>query len=115
MTIHHDDARLDDLLAHMGEGDTKDLFWMFLQRGMQQLIDAELTSTIGAELHERSEARTNQRNGGRPRSLSTPAGILSCGSRNHGSDRSFRLCLSHVAGLIKRYGWWSFRRRSGQR
>jgi len=23
---HHDDARLDDLLAHLGDGDSKDLF-----------------------------------------------------------------------------------------
>jgi putative transposase len=73
---HRDDARLDDLLAHLGDGGTKDLFRMLLQRGMQQLIDAELTSTIGAELHERSDARTNQRNGGRPRTLSTPAGDI---------------------------------------
>jgi putative transposase len=47
---------------------------MFLQRGKQQLIDAELTSTVGAEFQEDSEARTSQRNGGRPRALSTPAG-----------------------------------------
>ncbi|MCB0997142.1 MAG: IS256 family transposase, partial [Acidimicrobiales bacterium] len=73
---HHDDARLDDLLAHLGEGDTKDLFRALLQRGMQELIDAELTATIGAELHERTDTRTNQRNGGRSRTLSTPAGDI---------------------------------------
>ena len=71
-----DDARLDDLLAHLGEGDTRDLFRTLLERGMQELIDAELTATIGAELHERTESRTNQRNGGRTRMLSTPAGDI---------------------------------------
>ena len=73
---HHDDARLDDLLAHLGDGDSKDLFRTLLERGMQELIDAELTATIGAELHERTDTRTNQRNGGRERTLSTPAGDI---------------------------------------
>ncbi|BBY08692.1 hypothetical protein MNVI_40100 [Mycobacterium noviomagense] len=42
----------------------------------QALIDAELTAVIGAGPYERSEARTNQRNGSRPRTLSTVAGDL---------------------------------------
>ena len=46
---HHDDARLDDLLAHLGDGDSNDLFRRQLERGMQELIDAELTATIGAD------------------------------------------------------------------
>ena len=72
----HDDARLDDLLAHLGDGDTRDLFRTLLQRGMQELIDAELTATIGAELHERTDTRSNHRNGARSRTLSTPAGDI---------------------------------------
>lgn len=73
---HHDDARFDDLVAQLGDGDSRDLFRQLLQRGMQQLIDAELTATIGAELHERTDTRTNQRNGARSRTLSTPAGDI---------------------------------------
>ena len=42
----------------------------------QALIEAELTSVIGAEPHERTEARIGQRNGHRPRVLSTTAGDL---------------------------------------
>jgi putative transposase len=42
----------------------------------QALIEAELTETIGAALHERSESRTNLRNGHRTRTLSTTAGDL---------------------------------------
>ena len=42
----------------------------------QALIDAELTAKIGAAAHERTETRTNQRNGSRPRTLSTVAGDL---------------------------------------
>jgi hypothetical protein len=42
----------------------------------QALIEAELTSVIGGEPHERTEARTAQRNGHRPWTLSTTAGDL---------------------------------------
>ena len=73
---HHDDARLNDLLAQLGDGDTKDLFRLLLQNGMQELIDHELTATIGAELHQRTDTRSNQRNGARERTLSTPAGDI---------------------------------------
>jgi putative transposase len=40
------------------------------------LVDAELTTVIGAAPHERTDSRTNQRNGSRPRTLSTIAGDL---------------------------------------
>jgi transposase-like protein len=42
----------------------------------QALIDAELTAVIGAGPYERTEQRVAQRNGSRPRMLSTPAGDL---------------------------------------
>ena len=42
----------------------------------QALIEAELTAAIGAAPHERSPDRLAQRNGHRPRTLSTPAGDL---------------------------------------
>ncbi len=42
----------------------------------QALIEAELTSVFGAEPHERSDARTAQRNGHRPRILATTSGDL---------------------------------------
>ncbi len=71
---HHDDARFDDLLAQLGDGDCKDLFRRLLERGMQELIDAELTATIGAELHERTDTRTNQRNGGTGEDVVDPGG-----------------------------------------
>jgi transposase-like protein len=40
------------------------------------LIEAELTAVIGAAPHERSDARTAQRNSSRPRTLTTTAGDL---------------------------------------
>ena len=42
----------------------------------QALIEAELTAVIGAAPHERTDARTAQRNGFRPRTLTTTAGDL---------------------------------------
>jgi putative transposase len=42
----------------------------------QALIEAELTAVIGAAPHERTEMRVAQRNGHRPRLLSTTAGDL---------------------------------------
>ncbi len=42
----------------------------------QALIEAELTAVIGAAPHERAETRLAQRNGHRPRTLTTPAGDL---------------------------------------
>ena len=42
----------------------------------QALIEAELTAVIGAGPYERTDARTAQRNGSRPRTLSTTAGDL---------------------------------------
>ena len=71
---HDDHAQVADLLARLGDGDSKELFRQLLGRRMQDLIDAELTAPIGAAPHERSEARSNQRNDSRPRVLSTPAG-----------------------------------------
>ncbi|MET0729540.1 MAG: transposase, partial [Acidimicrobiales bacterium] len=71
---HEDDARVADLIARLGDADATDLFRRLVERGMQDLIDAELSAAIGAEPHERTESRLNQRNGARARLLSTPAG-----------------------------------------
>src|SRR5215218_2421665 len=73
---HDDDARVADLLARLGEGDSRELFRRLLQHGMQELIDAELSAAIGAAPHERVESRSNQRNGARSRLLSTPTGDI---------------------------------------
>ena len=47
-----------------------------LTDAIQELIEAELTARIGAEPGERTLSRSNQRNGHRPKTLSTPGGDL---------------------------------------
>jgi len=68
------DGRLLELVGELGGDRVRDLFRDLLERSLQELIDAELTGVVGAERYERTDTRTNQRNGGRPRMLSTPAG-----------------------------------------
>ena len=68
------DHDLSELLAALKAGELTDTIRTSLEWILQQLIEAEATAVIGAAPFERTEARTNQRNGHRPRLLSTPAG-----------------------------------------
>lgn len=73
------DSDLSDLLAAFQAGEMTDTIRASLEWVLQQLIEAEATAFIGAGRHERSEARTTQRNGHRLRLLSTPAGDVELG------------------------------------
>jgi putative transposase len=70
------ESDLSDLLAALKAGEMTDTIRTSLEWILQQLIEAEATAFIGAAPHERTEARTTQRNGHRPRLLSTKAGDL---------------------------------------
>ncbi len=43
---------------------------------VQEILEAEMTAHLGAELYERTESRTGQRNGYKPRQLQTRVGTL---------------------------------------
>jgi transposase-like protein len=73
------DSDLSDLLAALKAGEMTDTIRASLEWILQQLIEAEATAFIGAGRHERTEARTAQRNGHRVRLLSTPAGDVELG------------------------------------
>jgi putative transposase len=62
------------LLDALRAGEDVDLIRASVELVLQALIDAELTAFIGAAPHERSDERTNYRNGSRHRLLSTKAG-----------------------------------------
>ena len=71
-----DQSALLELLDVMRSADGGDLMRRLLATMLQLLVDAEATAFIGAEPHQRSEARTNQRNGSRDKLVATAAGDL---------------------------------------
>ena len=74
MTLTESD--LSELLAAVQAGDMTDTIRTSLAWVLQQLIETELSATIGAGPHERSDGRTAQRNGHRPKLVSTAAGDI---------------------------------------
>jgi putative transposase len=71
-----DQSALLELLGALKLADVDDRVRSATETLYQALIEAELTAVIGAAPHERSDARTAQRNGSRPRTLTTTAGDL---------------------------------------
>jgi len=65
---------VSDLLDAIRAGGDLDVVRRSVELVLQALIDVEATEVIGAEPHERTSTRTNQRNGTRDRLLSTKAG-----------------------------------------
>jgi transposase-like protein len=63
-----------ELLAAFRAGEGVDLIRESVRMVMQELIETEATEQIGAGPYERTETRTTQRNGSRPRLVSTQAG-----------------------------------------
>lgn len=70
------DSDLSELLAAVNAGELTEKIRTSLAWVLQQLIEAELTATIGAAPHERTESRTAQRNGHRPKLITTAAGDI---------------------------------------
>jgi putative transposase len=62
------------LLDAVRAGGDIDIIGKGVELVLQALIEAEATEVIGADRYERSDARTNQRNGSRHRLLTTKAG-----------------------------------------
>jgi putative transposase len=72
-TTHVASAELASLLDGSSAGE---LIPELARYGLQQLIELEASAVVGADRHERSEERTNYRNGYRPRTLTTQVGDL---------------------------------------
>ena len=76
-----------------------------LAAALQELIEAELTATIGAAPGERTPERVAQRNGHRPKLLSTPAGDVEVAiPKLRTPAASSRSCSSRAAGSTGRCG-----------
>jgi transposase-like protein len=74
-----DESAVSALLDALRVGEGTDLVRELAQWGLQALIEAEATAAIGAGRYERSDGRVTERNGHRPRALSTKAGDLQLG------------------------------------
>ncbi|MET7695567.1 transposase, partial [Streptomyces sp. NPDC005483] len=64
------------LLESLRSSDGLELVRSVAERMLQELIEAEATSRIGAEWNEHTETRTALRNGHRDKTLTTQAGDL---------------------------------------
>ena len=69
-------SAVSDLLEVLRTGEAVDLIRESVRMVLQELIEAEATEVIGAARYERTESRVNERNGARPRTLSTKAGDI---------------------------------------
>jgi putative transposase len=71
-----DDSALLEMIEVLRSADGGELMRRLLGGMLQAVVDAEATAHIGAGLHERSDARTTQRNGTRDKTVTTTAGDL---------------------------------------
>jgi putative transposase len=80
-TMTNSEFALSDLAARLAGTDASLTTALrdILATALQELIEAELTATIGAAPGERSPERVTQRNGHRPKLVSTPAGDVELG------------------------------------
>jgi putative transposase len=69
-------SAVSELLDAFRAGDGVDLIRESVELMLQALVDLEATHEIGAAPYERTESRTNERNGSRPRLLATQAGDI---------------------------------------
>lgn len=73
------ESAVSELLDAFRAGDGVDLIRESVRLVLQELIEVEAAEVIGAERYERSDERTNVRNGHRPRLLATQAGDIELG------------------------------------
>ena len=72
----NDHRRVDKELVQEVLLDDPGFLGEIVERVVQQVLDAEMTEHIGAAPYERTENRTGQRNGYKPRTLRTRVGTL---------------------------------------
>lgn len=70
----HDHSALLARLDQLKGADVGAVFTELIRAGLQELIEAEATAVIGAARYERSADRSAQRNGHRPKTISTTSG-----------------------------------------
>ncbi len=71
-----DDSALLEMIEMLRTADGGELMRRLLGGMLQAVVDSEATAHIGAGVHQRTEARTTQRNGTRDKVVTTAAGDL---------------------------------------
>jgi putative transposase len=89
------ESALSELLDAFRAGDGVDLIRESVRLVLQELIEVEAAERIGADRYERSEDRTNVRNGHRPRLLATQAGDIELGIPKLRKGSFFPSILEH--------------------
>ena len=69
-------SAVSDLLEVLRTGEAVDLIRESVRTVLQELVEAEAAEVIGAARYERTDTRVNERNGSRPRTLSTKTGDI---------------------------------------
>ena len=72
-----DQSALLELVDVLKTSDASELMRRMLATMLQELVDAEASAFIGAVPHERTDARTNRRNGSRDKVVTTGVGDVS--------------------------------------
>ena len=99
-------SALSELLDAFRAGDGVDLIRESVRVVLQELIEAEATEVIGAGRYERTDSRVTDRNGSRPRPLTTKAGDVALSIPKLRLGRSSRRCLSLDVGSTRRCTRW---------
>jgi transposase-like protein len=96
-----DRSALIEVLDALKAAEVDDRIRQAAQTIDQALIEAELTSVIGAAPNQRTPDRLAQRNGHRPRLLATTAGDLELRIPSYGPGRSSPRCWNGAAGSTR--------------
>jgi DNA replication protein DnaC len=93
---HHDCANTN--LGDLTDGAARHaVFAEFVRSGLQELMDAELAAALGADRYERTDTRTNYRNGTRPKTVATVSGDVEVAIPKLRSGSFFPALLVQVA------------------
>ncbi len=97
-----DDSALLEMIEMLRAADGGELMRRLLGGMLQAVVDVEATAHIGALPHERTDARTTQRNGTRDKVVTTAAGTSRSRSRRSEPGRSSRPCSLLAGGSTLR-------------
>ena len=99
-------SALSELLEAFRAGDGVDLVRDSVRVALQELIELEATERIGAAPYERTEERVVERNGYRPRMLTTKAGDVELRISEVRKGSFFPIILEPAAASTRRCTRW---------